>query len=89
VAAGIVIEVVCTSSTHRDYENKREDYWELGVREYWIVDLDRRSLTVLRRGRGKWTEKAVAEDGSYTSRLLPGFTLNLAPVFAAMDDVRR
>jgi Uma2 family endonuclease len=81
----VVIEIVSTSSARRDYGDKREDYWELGIREYWIVDLDRREVVALRRGRAKWSDKLIAEDGTYTTRFLPGFVLHLAPVFAAAD----
>src|SRR5439155_15693987 len=34
----IVIEVVSAESQHRDYVEKREEYWKFGVREYWIID---------------------------------------------------
>jgi Uma2 family endonuclease len=81
----IVIEVVSLSSKVRDYVEKREDYWHLGVKEYWIVDAERREMLVLRRQRGKWAERIVQENECYSTRLLPGFGLELAPVFAAAD----
>jgi hypothetical protein len=34
----LVIEVVSESSRDRDYTEKRDEYWSLGVMEYWIVD---------------------------------------------------
>src|SRR5205823_9504071 len=81
----IVIEIVSLSSEVRDYVEKREDYWHLGVKEYWIVDANRREMWVLRRQRRKWAEKRVKETETYSTRLLPCFVLELAPIFAAAD----
>src|SRR6266702_7102724 len=33
----ITIEVVSPRSVDRDYVQKREEFWTLGVKEYWIV----------------------------------------------------
>src|SRR5438094_8801150 len=60
-------------------------YWHLGVKEYWIVDHERRAMLVLRRGRKKWSEQIVKEDETYTTKLLPGFALDLAAVFARSE----
>ena len=44
----------------RDYEEKREEYLELGIREYWIVDPEERHVVVLNRiedhGQVSWSE---------------------------------
>ena len=38
----------------RDYEDKKEEYLNLGIREYWIVDPSMQLVVVLNlRGRGK------------------------------------
>ena len=34
----LVIEVVAERTRDRDYTAKRDEYWTLGVKEYWIVD---------------------------------------------------
>jgi Uma2 family endonuclease len=79
----IVIEVVSLSSAHRDYFEKRDDYWHIGVKEYWIVDAQRREMLVHRRQRTKWSQRTVGESETYSTRLLPGFSLDLAAVFTA------
>lgn len=79
----IVIEVVSRDSKGRDYTEKREEYLAFGVSEYWIVDCDKGELRVLRRRGSKWTERIVRPPQTYQTRLLPGFELNLAEVFAA------
>jgi Uma2 family endonuclease len=55
----LVVEVLSPSTRRRDHEYKRPFYVdEVGVPEYWIVDGDRRSITVLRTR----TPPAVALD---------------------------
>lgn len=34
----MVLEVVSDSSVRKDTERLRRDYWEAGIREYWLVD---------------------------------------------------
>ncbi len=47
----LVVEVVSPSSRRRDYGKKRDLYLEKGIPEYWIVDGDRRIITVVQPGR--------------------------------------
>src|SRR5437588_1857232 len=54
----LAIEVVSDSSRDRDYTEKRDEYWALGIKEYWIVDSKLEQVLVLKRGRSKWGEKA-------------------------------
>ncbi|MGH7199002.1 MAG: Uma2 family endonuclease [Planctomycetaceae bacterium] len=82
----IVIEIVSPSSVHRDYVEKREEYLQFGVREYWIIDAEKQQMLVLRRSRGKWSERAVKPDEPYQCGLLPGFALDLAAVFRAAGE---
>lgn len=41
-----IIEIVSPSSAKMDYERKVKLYRESGVREYWIVDAERETVTV-------------------------------------------
>jgi Uma2 family endonuclease len=72
-------------SRQRDYQIKRDEYRSAGVREYWIIDRFERLLTVSRFARGKITSKAIHEQQTYTTPLLPGFELPLASLLALMD----
>ena len=84
----LVVEVVSPDSAQRDRIEKREEYLDFGVKEYWIVDADRREMLVLRRVRGKWKETAVREGDACASPLLPGLSFDFAQVMRAADDVR-
>ena len=55
----LVVEVVSESSRDRDYTEKRDEYWSLGVKEYWIVDASLQQILVLRRGKSDWIEKTL------------------------------
>lgn len=79
----LTIEVVSESSRDRDYTEKRDEYWTLGVKEYWIVDAKLKQVLVLRRGRSQWTEKTLGLADSCESKLLPGFKLACGAVFEA------
>jgi Uma2 family endonuclease len=79
----IVIEIVSTSSSRRDYRDKAPDYLEFGVNEYWIIDAQKRQMTAMTRWRGQWKTKIVRSTQKYTTRLLPGFSLDLSRVMAA------
>ncbi len=69
----------------RDYEEKRDEYLEVGVREYWVIDRFQRKLTVFRRQGGQVKKQMVSEKQTYTTDLLPGFELPLAKLLALAD----
>jgi Uma2 family endonuclease len=83
----IVVEFVSAGRRdwRRDYMEKRREYREVGVREYWIIDRFRRTLTVYRNQHAGETELVIAEGDVYRTDLLPGFELPLARLLAAAD----
>jgi Uma2 family endonuclease len=83
----IIVEFVSADKRDwlRDYEEKRDEYLALGVREYWIIDRFRRTLTVFRLGGGKVSKRIIRENQTYTTRLLPGFELPLAKLLGVAD----
>ena len=78
-----MIEVVSPASEHRTYVEKRQEYLQAGVWEYWIVDAGKQEMLVLRRSRKQWTERIIRPPEVYRTRLLPGFAFDCAPVFEA------
>lgn len=80
----IAIEFVSDSSRdrQRDYIEKRREYAEAGVKEYWVIDRFRREMTVF---RGPKEMISVAEGDRYQTSLLPGFELPLATLLAKAD----
>ena len=83
----IAVEFVSKSTRDRvrDYEEKRREYLELGVLEYWVIDRFRRTLTVFRKPPLEPAEQVVDERATYRTPLLPGFDLPLARLLARAD----
>lgn len=79
----IVVEVVSRSSKRRDYVIKTEEYLDLGIGEYWIVDSAREELTAHVRWRGMWKSSVIKPGKKYSTPKLPGFSLDLKKVFNA------
>lgn len=80
----IVIEFMSDTrrDRKRDYEAKRDEYLDAGVKEYWVIDRFRRDMTVFRRSR---RERLVDEGDIYTTTLLPGFELPLKRLLEIAD----
>ena len=79
----VIIEVVSASSVERDYVEKREEYWTLGAKEYWIVDAAMGKVTQLRRGKADWIAKELHAGDFVETKLLPGFKLPCSAIFDA------
>ncbi len=78
----LVVEILSPSTAERDRTLKRARYAQHGVREYWLVDPDARTVTVLLLEEGIFVEVACYGAGQLlTSPTLAGFTTNLDEVF--------
>lgn len=86
--ADLMIEVVSPSykDRQRDLVEKRRDYATAGIPEYWIVDPETETITVLTLPSGD-SEYAVRGEfrpgDTASSKLLEGFTVDVAACFAA------
>jgi Uma2 family endonuclease len=88
--ADLVMEVVSDDpkDRQRDYEQKLLDYAEAKVAEYWIVDYERRIVLVHRLDVDRYTIHGQFTPGQLaTSNLLEGFSIEVAALFAAAEDV--
>jgi Uma2 family endonuclease len=81
-APDLMVEVLSPSSAVRDRQLKRELYERHGVREYWLLDPDQRTLTVYQRQGERFASPVVVQDGVLESRVLPGFQLDWQRLFA-------
>ena len=78
------LEVVSEDKPERDLVQKRYDYAEGRRSEYWIVNPQAETITVLRLNGEVYEEAGSYRRGeSAASVLLPGFSVDVAAAFAA------
>ncbi len=84
----IVVEFVSPGKAAyvRDYEDKRDEYLQLGCQEYWVIDRFRRTMTVFRK---EVKPRVLSEAETFTTELLPGFELPLKKLLAAADKFKK
>jgi Uma2 family endonuclease len=92
-APDLAVEVLSPGPQHeqRDRETKLKLYSRRGVREYWIVDRERRQVEVYRRSAAALLELAqtLGEGDPLTSPLLPGFALPVGQIFVLPEPFAR
>ena len=81
-APDLVIEVLSSSTAHRDRTFKRALYARHGVREFWLVDTDAHTVEVLLLGENGYNAVSTYGTGqTLTSPTLTGFALNIDDLF--------
>ena len=84
LGADLVVEVVSPADPGRDLVEKRADYAEAGIAEYWIADPRDQTIRVLTLQDGAYVEHGVyVRGGAATSPLLAGFAVHVSAVFDA------
>lgn len=76
----LIVEVFSPTTRRRDQVEKKRLYLDVGIDEYWMVDPERRSVTVVRPGRADLTVTDLVEwnpAGAHQS-----LALRLADLFA-------
>ena len=82
--ADLVVEVVSPDNPDRDLVEKRADYAEAGIPEYWIADPRDETIRVLSLRGAAYVEHGVYRRGdTATSALLAGFAAEVSAVFDA------
>lgn len=86
LGADVVVEVVSPDAPDRDWVEKRVDYAEGDIPEYWIADPRDETITVLALEGDSYVEHGVFRRGdTATSPLLEGFTADVSAVFDAPE----
>ena len=84
LGADLALEVVSEEQPERDLIDKRGDYAEAGVPEYWIANPQTDTITVLRLRGDAYEEAGTYRRGACASSvLLAGFSVDVAAVFDA------
>jgi Uma2 family endonuclease len=73
----LALEIVSQESVDRDYHQKRLQYEQAGISEYWIIDEEQKKVTLLRLDtKGKYREVRPRK-GVLHSQVLPGFWIRV------------
>ena len=86
--ADLVVEVMSDGEENRqrDLDTKRLDYAEAGIPEYWIVDPEARTVTVLALEGREYFPRGVFGEGEVAeSQLLLGFAVNVTDWFQSIS----
>ena len=86
--ADLVIEIVSDSPSDRkrDLETKVGEYELAGIQEYWVVDPQQKILFVNQLVQSKYVVETFIRGQSAQSRVLDGFSVDVAELF---DSARR
>ncbi len=79
----LVVEIVSPSSKKTDYNTKQEEYKNLGVPEYWIVDLKEKKVSVLTLVDGEYQVTPFTANQKIVSQTLRELTLTAEQVLSA------
>jgi len=81
-APDLVVEILSPATAYYDLRKKFKVYERCGVKEYWIVDPEEKSVQVFVPKDGKFVLDQEAEGtGEVSSHVLPGFTVRLESIF--------
>jgi len=77
-AADLVIEIISPESVVRDTEDKFDEYETAGVKEYWIINPNRRTAIFYGYDKNnKYKMLPISAEGKFESRIIEGLWINL------------
>jgi Uma2 family endonuclease len=79
VAPDLAVEIVSPARRRFDEVTKRHDYERFGVREYWLIDPERDTLSFLRLVGGRFADVSPRRQ-RFKSQAVPGFVQDLRAV---------
>jgi Uma2 family endonuclease len=81
----LVVEILSPGTRRRDLTVKRDLYAQFGVREYWVVDPEARTVSALSLTGDRYEPVPPGDDGAIASHVLPGLTLAVNDIFAGVQ----
>jgi len=81
VSPNLVVEIISEPTARRDRIEKKQIYERNGVDEYWLVDPDRRDVTVFHLAGGRYDGGQLFTHGPIGSLVLPQLLLSIDDVF--------
>ena len=84
-APDLVVEIRSPSTANRDWTVKRELYARHGVKEYWIVGPDARTVTLMLLTGDSLDVSSILDEGdTLESSVLAGFSASVTEIFRSV-----
>lgn len=81
-APDLVVEILSPGTGYYDLRSKYKVYEKSGVREYWIVDPQNKSVQVFCLREGKFTlDQEAEQQGTVKSRVIAGLEVQVGSIF--------
>ena len=80
-APDLIIEILSPSTARHDRMVKLQQYRQAGVREYWIVDPETKTVQVCILDGGRYFTTVYADTDNAPVSVLPGCEIDLSDVF--------
>jgi len=81
-APDLVVEIISESTEKVDKVQKKALYEKYGVKEYWIVDPEQKSIERFNLKEGRFTQGTFVRSGeTFESQLLKGFSFPVKKIF--------
>lgn len=83
-APDLIIEIISTGTEDTDRNLKKDLYWRAGVKEYWIVDLEKESIEVYKLENSEYRLTKIywkSNNERIRTDLLPGLEIDLKKIF--------
>jgi hypothetical protein len=81
-APDLVVEILSPSNTALEMERKFELYRQAGVREYWVIAPEHKTLHAYRFETGQIGTRSYGSSDTAQVEIFPGLAIPLEPVFA-------
>ncbi|KYH33898.1 Uma2 family endonuclease [Neomoorella mulderi] len=81
-APDLVVEILSPTTAYYDLRQKYKVYGKHGVKEYWIIDPQDKSIQVFSLVEGKFKlDQEIEKEGIVRSRVIEGFCVNVVDIF--------
>jgi Uma2 family endonuclease len=81
-APDLAVEILSPSNTLIEMMRKLDLYLEAGVKEFWVIDPERKQVLMYRLAEGKYILQNYGGKDTVKSEALPGLEISLEALFA-------
>ena len=82
----LAVEISSPSTSKKEHFLKFKAYLDAGVREYWLIEPEQKLVQIHVYENGHFISSGYKEDSVIPSAVLPGFSVELETLWAAVTD---